>query len=136
MANTYNRMILNRIHPVLYPLLRPNQNGFRQKRSTVNHILAIRRILEGIANKNVSAVLTFIDFNNAFDSIHRGMMTEVLRSYGIPNKLVNAINGAMLILERKYTHQMAYMKRFIKYQEHYKGYSLTLPIYYCTRLCT
>ena len=41
------------------------------------------------------------------------MMTKILRSYGIPNKLVNAINGAMLILERKYTHKMAYLKRLI-----------------------
>ena len=28
-AKTYNRMLLNRIRPVLDPLLRPNQNGFR-----------------------------------------------------------------------------------------------------------
>ena len=61
MAITYNRMILNRIRPVLYPILRPNQNGFRHKRSTVGQILAIISILEGITNKNVPAVLTFID---------------------------------------------------------------------------
>ena len=46
MDKTYNRMILNRILPVLDPLLRPNQNGFRRKRTTVGQILAIRRILE------------------------------------------------------------------------------------------
>ena len=48
MAKTYNCMILNRIRPVLDPLLRPSQNGFRQKRTTVGQILAIRRILEGL----------------------------------------------------------------------------------------
>ena len=32
MAKTYNRMILNKIRPVLDPQLRPNQNGFRQMR--------------------------------------------------------------------------------------------------------
>ena len=31
MANTYNRMLLNRIRPVLDPLLIHNQNGFRQR---------------------------------------------------------------------------------------------------------
>ena len=41
MAKNYNRMILNRIHPVLDPLLIPNQNGYREKRSTVCLILAI-----------------------------------------------------------------------------------------------
>ena len=58
-ANTYNRMILNRMRPLLYPILIPYQNGFRQTRSTVGQII-IRRILEGITNKNV---LTFIDFD-------------------------------------------------------------------------
>ena len=89
---TYNRVILNRIRPVLDPLLRPNQNGFRQKRTTVGQILAIRRIREGITNTNLPAVLTFIDFKKAFDSIHRVNMAKVLRSYGLPDKLVNAMN--------------------------------------------
>ena len=45
-AKTYNSMILSRIRPVLYSLLRPNQNGLRQKRTTVGQVLAIRRLLE------------------------------------------------------------------------------------------
>ena len=89
MAKTYNRMILTRISPVLDPLLRPNHNGFRQKRTTVGHILAIRRILEGIKDKNLPAIFAFIDFKKACDSIHRGKMAKVLRSYGIPDKLVD-----------------------------------------------
>ena len=53
MAKTYNRMLLNRIRPVLDPLLRPTQNGFRQKRIKVGQILALRRILEGITDNNL-----------------------------------------------------------------------------------
>ena len=34
--------------------------------------LAIRRILEGVRAKNLQATLLFVDFTNAFDSIHRG----------------------------------------------------------------
>ena len=94
MAKTYNRMILNRIRPVLYLLLRHNQNGFRQKRTSVGQILAIRRILEGIKDNNLPAIFTFIDFKKAFESIHRGNMAKVLRSYGIPDNLVDAINGS------------------------------------------
>ena len=66
MAKTYNRIKLNRIHPVFDSILRHNQNGFRHKRSTVGQILAIRRILEGIMNNNLPA-LTFIDFKKAFE---------------------------------------------------------------------
>ena len=68
MTNTCNRMKLNRIRPVLDSLLIHNQHGFRQKRSTVGQILAIRRILKGITNKNILTVLTFIDFKKAFYS--------------------------------------------------------------------
>ena len=91
MAKTYNRMLLNRIRPILDPLLRNNQNRFRQERTTVWQILAIRRILEGVKSKNVPVVFTFIDFKKAFDSVHRGKMIKILRSYGIPDKIVNAI---------------------------------------------
>ena len=93
MAKTYNRMIINRIRPVLDPLLRHNPNGFRQKRTAVGQIIAISRILEGNKDNNLPDIFTFIDFKKAFDSIHRGKMTKVLRSYSIPDKLVHAING-------------------------------------------
>ena len=41
-AKIYNRMILNRIRPVIDNLLRPGQNEFRQSRSTTSHILAFK----------------------------------------------------------------------------------------------
>jgi len=37
-----------RVQPVLDSLLRPNQNGFRWKRSTITHILALRSIIENL----------------------------------------------------------------------------------------
>ncbi len=42
-AKVYNRMLLNRIRPVLGPLLRTNQNGFRERRTTVQQVPALRR---------------------------------------------------------------------------------------------
>ena len=43
-AKLYNRVLLNRIRPVLDPLLHFNQNGFRQIRTTVGQILALRQL--------------------------------------------------------------------------------------------
>ena len=83
-AKTYNRMILKRIRPYIDPLLRDSQNGFRQERSTIGQILALRRLIEGVRARNLSAIITFIDFKKAFDSIHRGKLLEILRAYGIP----------------------------------------------------
>ena len=90
-AKLYNRLILNRIRSVIDPKLRYNQNGFRPKRTTVAQVLALRRIIEGVKANHLPAVLTFIDFSKAFDSIHRGKMMKILKAYGIPPTLLRAI---------------------------------------------
>ena len=85
-------MLLNRLRPHLDPKLRINQNGFRQKRSTVAQILTLRRLIEGIKAKKLPAILTFVDFRKAFDSIHRGKLMEILAAYGVPEAIVSVIN--------------------------------------------
>jgi hypothetical protein len=77
-------MLLNRIQPALDPLIRPNQNGFRQGSSTTAHILALRRLIEGVRSHNLKVIIVFVDFKKAFDSIHRGKIFKILRAYGIP----------------------------------------------------
>ena len=37
-------------------------------------------------------MILFVDFKKAFDSIHRGKMMRILRAYGIPQDVVNAIS--------------------------------------------
>ena len=90
-AKLYNRLILNRIRPEIDDKLRFNQNGFRPSRSTSSQVLALRRLVEEVNNHKVEAVLTFIDFKKAFDSVNRKTMFKILLAYGIPEKLVNAI---------------------------------------------
>ena len=89
----YNRMILNRLRPILDPLLRISQNGFRQKRSTIGQIIALRRLIEGAKGNNLPCILTFIHFRKAFDTIHRGKLIEILRAYGVPDKMIEAIEA-------------------------------------------
>ena len=91
-AKIYNKILLDRIRPHLDPLLRVNQNGFRTGRSTLPQILTLRRLIEGIKEKQLPAILTFVDFSKAFDSIHRGKLMEILKAYGIPTKIVDAIS--------------------------------------------
>ena len=81
------------------PILRKNLNGFRLGRSTVGQILTVRRILEGVKSKSLSACLLFLDFSKAFDTIHRGKLCKVLLAYVIPQEIVNAI--AMLYKDFK-----------------------------------
>ena len=91
-AKTFNRMLLNRIRPKLDDHLRTNQNGFRKGRTTVGHILALRRLIEEVEANNLPAIVTYIDFKKAFDTIHRGKMLKILQAYGIPQIIVDAIS--------------------------------------------
>ena len=90
-AKIYNSMLLNRVQPTLEKILRKNQNGFRKNRSTTGQILTVRRIIEGVKDQNIPAVLLFVDFSKAFDSIQRPKMQKILLAYGLPEEIVHAI---------------------------------------------
>ena len=84
-------MILNRIRSAIDPHLRENQNGFREGRTTLAQILALRRIIEEVKRNNLAAVMCFIDFRKAFDTINRGIMLRILKAYDVPPNLLRAI---------------------------------------------
>ena len=90
-SKIYKRLILNRIRPVIDKLFHPSQNGFRPGRSTSSYLLALKRIIEELRKHKKEAVITFIDFKKAFDSINRSKMLKILVAYGIPSEIVNAI---------------------------------------------
>ena len=85
-------MILNRIQPSIDEHLRPNQNGLRPNRSTSFHILALHRIIEEVKQNKLPAVIMFVDFHKAFNSVHHAKMMKILGAYGIPDELVKAIS--------------------------------------------
>ena len=90
-AKIYNAILRNRIEPKIDNILRKNQNGFRRNRSMASQILNIRRILESVRAKNLQAILIFVEFTKAFDSLHRRKMEQILLAYGIPKETVAAI---------------------------------------------
>ena len=53
-AKMHNRMILNLIRRVLDVKLRKNQNGFHPNHTTVAQILALRRIIDGVKENNLT----------------------------------------------------------------------------------
>ena len=87
-----NKMILNRIQPHINPILRPNQNGFRPGRSTISHILTLRRLIEGVKSHNLKTIIICVDFKKAFDSINRSIMLQILEAYGIPDIIIQIIS--------------------------------------------
>ncbi|KAI8486765.1 hypothetical protein Bbelb_355130 [Branchiostoma belcheri] len=91
-AKVYNKILLTRIREHVDPILRNNQAGFRQGRSCAQQVHILRRIIEAFQTHQLSLIVTFIDFKKAFDSINRNVMFAVLRHYGVPVTIVNAIS--------------------------------------------
>ena len=90
-AKIYNALLHNCIEPKIDNILRKNQNGFRRNRSTTSQILTIRQIFEGVCAKSLEATILFVDFNKAFNSIHKGKMEQILLTDGLPKETVAAI---------------------------------------------
>ena len=91
-AKVYNKILLMRIRDHVDPILRKNQAGFRPGRSCSQQIHILRRIIEAFGSYQLPLIITFIDFKKAFDSINRSVMFSILRHYGIPEVIVNAIS--------------------------------------------
>jgi hypothetical protein len=71
--------------------LRQEQVGFRKGRGCIDHIFVLRNILEQCHEWQRKLFVNFVDFEKAFDSLHRDSLWEILRNYGIPSQIVQLI---------------------------------------------
>ena len=92
-SKVFSRIILQRITSAVDTLLRQEQAGFRKGRSCIDHIFVLRQILEQSHEWNSPLYVVFVDFEKAFDSLHRASLWKILRHYGIPQKLVSIIQS-------------------------------------------
>ena len=69
-------------------VLRDEQAGFRQERSTTDQIATLRNIIEQSLEWNTTLYTIFVDFEKAFDSVDRDTLWKLLVYYGIPQKIV------------------------------------------------
>jgi len=72
-------------------LLRKEHVGFRKGRGTVDQIFILRNILEQVNEWNATLHVHFVDFEKAFDSLHRDSLWTIMRQYGIPQKLIQMV---------------------------------------------
>ena len=71
--------------------MRNEQAGFRPKRGTTEQIFILRNILEQTNEWRAALIILFIDFEKAFDSVHRESLWYIMKSYGIPDKIIRTI---------------------------------------------
>ena len=79
-------MILFRLRDAVDKVLREEQWGFRKGRGCVSQVFILRLIIEQSICSQTPLVLSFIDYEQAFDSVDRRALAKVLSFYGIPDK--------------------------------------------------
>jgi hypothetical protein len=86
-------ILLNRIQGAVDDQLRQQQAGFRAGRSCCDQIFALRQIIDKVTALKEPLLINFIDFRKAFDCIHRMSVWNILRCYGIPEKVIKVIQS-------------------------------------------
>ena len=69
-SKIFGRVLISRIKKGVDNILRKEQAGFRENRSTIDQIFTLRNISEKVNEWNATLYTHFIDFEKAFDSIH------------------------------------------------------------------
>ena len=90
-SKVFCRILLRRIETAIDKKLRQEQAGFRKRRGCTDQIFALRNIIEQTLEWNCPLYINVIDFKKAFDSIHHDTLWKILRSYGVPLKIVSLI---------------------------------------------
>jgi hypothetical protein len=77
-----SNIILGKIKPYIEKIMGDYQNWFRDGRSVIDNIFALKIINEKIWEYNQSVQYLFIDFQYVYDSVHRDTLWKC-------NKLIN-----------------------------------------------
>ena len=88
-----SKIVITRIARAVNQNLRKEQAGFRKGRNTSEQIFVLRNIIEQSIEWNSSLYTCFIDFEKAFDSVHRPTLWNIMRNYGIPQKLIEIVKA-------------------------------------------
>ena len=73
--------------------LREEQCGFRKGRGCVDQVFTLRLIIGKSFRCQTPLVLSFIEYEQLFDSVDRRALTKVLSLFGIPDKYVKVISA-------------------------------------------
>jgi hypothetical protein len=94
LSTTYkiiSNILLSWLTPYAVEIIGGHQCGFSHNRSTTDHISCICQIFEKKWEYNETVHQVFIDFKEAYDSVRKMVLYNILIEFGIPMKLVRLI---------------------------------------------
>ena len=86
-------LILRRMQPALEERLPDSQAGFRKARGCRDNVLILKIIIDEIVKAEQEAVITFIDYTAAFDSVSHRFLDESLAEAMVPPKVRRMIRA-------------------------------------------
>ena len=90
-AKLFNKVLLSRLKPIIDPQLSKCQSSFSAGRTTTEQLMALRCAIDTCRVTNMTASLVFVDFQKAFDTLHRSLIQVILSQYNVPNCLISDI---------------------------------------------
>lgn len=88
----YSGILNNRLYKYLEQnhSLSNNQNGFREKRSCLDHVYACTELIRNRVKENGKVYALFVDFKSAFDYVDHDLLMYSLRKMNVSGKLARA----------------------------------------------
>ena len=86
-----SNIILFRLRDAVDKVLREEKYGFRKGRGCVDHVFTLKVIIDKSLRCQTPLVLSFVEYEQAFDSVDRRASAKVLSLYSIPEKHIKVI---------------------------------------------
>ena len=90
-SKVMERVIIESIQNGLDHVLRREQAGFRKNKSAIDKIFILRNIMEQVNEWQATFYAHFVDFEKAFDSVHRKGLWRIMKAYSITYKLIRMV---------------------------------------------
>ncbi|ETO02680.1 hypothetical protein RFI_34733, partial [Reticulomyxa filosa] len=130
LLSVIDRLILNRIWPILQKEIYEEQGGFMKGKGTEDNIIILRCMIHYIKYiERKQCILTLIDIRKAFDSVwHAGLLYKIYNT-GIRGKIFKLIT-TILTRSQLYVTAGYYASRpFIMQSGTGQGYSMSGPLF-------
>ena len=109
----YERLILNRLSPVVEKCLIDEQAGFRRGKSCTNQILNLTQYTEDGFENNYHTGVVFVDLSAAYDTLDHRRLLEQLYDISKDFRLVKMVRTLLenrrFYVDHQDTHSQQYM---------------------------